>query len=174
MSLTRAQLVAVLAGEVEQAYSLASLPLTDTTGALKEPVDRTYRELGTAEADIATAEVSTGGERRAIAFATYYAIRRAWYAVVDVAINVSSGGSSLSLNQDFTNLKALLDEAREEAQRFGLSTGDDAGVAALAYGGGIDVTDYDTIDDDTSQMEKMFTLERIRLPGFPFPAEVAE
>ena len=78
-----------MAGELADVLSLAGLAATDTSGALKEPLDRAFRALGVAEADLAGAAAADGDEERAIAYASYFVLSRAAGALagrVDVSV----------------------------------------------------------------------------------------
>lgn len=159
MALARSSLLAAMAGELREPIDLADILPIDTTGNLKEPLDRTFRALGVAETDLPTASVATGSEAKAIAFATYFVYARVTSALAD-QVNMSSVGSRADLHQLYENMKDRMADALVIAQGFGLSIAGSgaSGVVPLAYAGGIDVADFDDIAEDDSIMPRLFSM----------------
>lgn len=133
--LARSDLVATIAGELAETLALGGLALTDTSGALKEPIDRTFRALGAAEADLATATAPDGSEAAAIAFATYFALARTLDAVA-AKMDVGAEGASAKRHQQWDNVKARLEAALAAAQYYGLPLSLTTESGSLIAGGG--------------------------------------
>lgn len=166
MSLARSSLLAAIAGELREPLALAEINPVDTTGNLKEPLDRTFRALGAAEADLATAVVATGSEAVAIAYATYFVYSRVTSALAD-QVNMSSVGSRADLHQLYENMKDRMADALLIAQGFGLSiSGSGAsGLVPIPFVGGMDAADYDAVASDDSVMPRLFSLEDLGIHG---------
>lgn len=164
MALTRAALTATLAGELADVLALASLEAADTTGALKEPLDRTFRALGVAEGGLAEAAAPDGAEPRAIAFATYFALARAASALAG-RVDVATGRNETSAkeSQAFTHVQALLEQARADAEGYGLPVGTGA-IVPVPFAGGIARGDYAAVAGDPDRLPPLFGV------GDPTPA----
>lgn len=168
MALTRAQLVTATAGEWAQVLTLAGLAATDTSGALKEPIDKTFRALDVTEANLATATVVDGGEEQALAYAAYFVLARAVAATVS-KMTVAAGTTKASLREQHENLLRLLAHALAIAQSFGLSIpgADGGGCIPIPYAGGVDQADYDANLADTSRVPPLFSVDDLTIPGVP-------
>jgi len=166
VALPRATLVEAMTGELEEVLELADIDPVDQTGDLKEPIDRTFRALGVAEVDLATASAATGSEAKAIAYATYFVLYKATAALV-AQMNMSSAGARAELRQQYENVRDRMREALEIAQGFGLSiaTGGSAGVAPIPFAGGIESADYEGVADSSSRMPPLFDLRDLEIPG---------
>lgn len=163
MSLTRAQLVAALVGELGEVLDPAQLAATDTTGAMKEPVDRTLRAMGVADASLATATVATGAEAKAIAYGLYFTLWRATNALVG-QMDVGSAGASAKLRQQFENVRDRMKEALRIAQGYGLTVASEGytGIDPVPYVGGITATDFDAV---SGIMPPLFDITTLDIPG---------
>ena len=119
MGLTRAELNTAVTGELAGVLTLAGFAATDTSGAMKEVLDRTFRALGVAEAGLASAMVEDGAEQSAIAFARYFVLDKAVMATTS-KMNVKAGSASANLREQHENLKQQRDEAYATAEVYGL------------------------------------------------------
>lgn len=131
MGLTRVQLNTAVTAELAGVLTLAGFAATDTSGAMKESLDRTLRALGVAESDLVSATIDDGVEAKAIAYLRYFVLDKAVLATTS-KMNVKAGSSSANLREQHENLKQQRDEARLTADAYGLwlatSTGSYAGV----------------------------------------------
>lgn len=161
MSLSRADLIAAAAGELVGVLALAGMTAVDDAANLKGPIDRTYRALGFSEAQL-SALIADGDEEAAIAFATYFVLARATFSVAkkfDV-----SGNTGAKLEQQYQHLKELRDEALRIAQGYGLQVAGHgvSGILGIPYAGGIESSDYETIAEDASRKQPLFSLNMHR------------
>ncbi len=142
--MTRAELVGEVIGLLSQALTDIGIPATDTAGALREPVNRTLRALGAAQAGLTTAVVADGDEEKAIAFGRYFVLDR----LVDAAhgfIDLGGSVSSLKQQQTVQSLERQRDRALIVAVAHGLAgytAKTSANVAPIPIAGGIARTAY--------------------------------
>ena len=157
MALARADLTTTIAGELANVLTLAGLSTTDTSGNLKEPLDRVFRALAVAEADLATAAVADGAEERAVAYARYFVLVRATDALAG-KMDVSAGAASAKLRQQFENVRDRMQEALIVARGYGLAIAGDgvSGIAPIPYAGGVSRSDYDAIAADADRVPPLF------------------
>lgn len=143
MSLSRAALVAELAASLAKGLTLAGMQPTDTADGLQPAVNAALRAMGVAEADL-TADVPDGDERRAIAFARYFALRQIIDNATATEIDVKGGGGTeAKLSQAVAGLREQLAVALAEANHLGLGIPADGGsgpVIASVVAGGIYAT----------------------------------
>ncbi len=114
--MNRAALAAALWGDLQRPFTEVGITNADTSGNLKEPLDKTFRALGTAWGDEATATVADGSEAAALSVAVYYG----WEAVVTAAANLVDGSVgapqvSESSSQLFANYTKQRDAAKRDA-----------------------------------------------------------
>jgi hypothetical protein len=159
VTLSRAQLIAVVAGELDDVLTLAKLTAVDDAPNLKGPIDRTFRAIGVAEAGLAAATVADGGEQQAIAYATYFVLQRATWALTD-RMDVSGARGGAKLRQRFENVRDRLDEALSIAQHYGLAIPGNGAITRhpLIYAGGVSSGDYDAVASDGDRMKPLFTV----------------
>jgi hypothetical protein len=106
---TRADAVAAIAAELSSLLTSAGMAATDTTGNLKEPIDRALRTLGYAASELATATPDDDAGLLALAiYETLTTIVARLAASFDIA---TSDGSSYRLQQVFANAKTVLEQA---------------------------------------------------------------
>lgn len=129
MALTRAQLNTAVTAELAGVLSLAGFAATDTSGAMKEPLDRALRALGESESALAAASVADGSEAKAIAYLRYFVLDKAVLATTS-KMNVKAGSASANLREQHENLKQQRDEARLTAESYGLWLATSAGSYA--------------------------------------------
>lgn len=120
MALSRAQLTTALAGKLAQALALAGLAATDSSGALKEPLDETFRALGVGEAGLAAAVAADGAEAKALAFATFFGWDRVVAALVSKMDVKAGGGAAANLTDQVKNAERQRDRALAVAIIHGL------------------------------------------------------
>ena len=141
MALTRAQATAELAARTGRVLVTVGLLATDTTGNLKEPLDDTFRALGTAYANIASATVDTADLDQFLAIGAVYVLRRALDEAMGYAdVAATSLGTSKRKSQIVANLRARLADAEAEATVYG--------TVALASIMGSGVYIVDTIEPE--------------------------
>ena len=146
--LTRAGLVTTVAQPLQDVLDLGGVLLTDTAGAMKEPVDDTFRHLNVAEADLLTAEITDGNERKAIAYLRYFTLERVLYAVAAKRDVSAKDGVSSKASQQYDHVAQLLGRAAQAAQLWGLViplNGQNGLPATAAFTG--DVSVLFTLDD---------------------------
>lgn len=147
MALSRAELRTAVAGELAQALTLAGLATTDTSGALKEPLDRTFRQLGAAETGLAAASVADGSEAKAIAYAVFFTLDRIVAALLS-KMDVSGGGSGgAKLNQQIENAERQRARALSTAITYGLPDFSRRVRVVGITGGGLDIDPFFDRDD---------------------------
>lgn len=169
MGLTRAQLNTAVTGELAGVLTLAGFAATDTSGAMKEPLDSTFRALGEDESDLATATVADGDETKAIAYLRYFTVDKAVWNTT-AKMNVKAGSATANQREQHENLLKLLAHALGQAQAYGLQVpgNGQSGYIPLPFGGGIDRSQYDTTAADTSRVPPLFSLDDLApLPGVP-------
>jgi hypothetical protein len=165
MSLTRAALVTAVAGELSQVLTLAGLGNTDVSGALKEPLDKVFRALGTAEASLASGAAADGAEQQAVAYAVYFALARATEALAS-KMDVSAGSASAKLRQQFENVRDRMKEALAIAQSYGLPVYTDGrGLAPMPFAGGISRAARETVIADIDREAPLFSSDALIVPG---------
>lgn len=131
--MNRAEVAAILAAELASPLAAAGMAAADEPGGLKEPLDRAMRALGYEPAESAEADPSVADGL--LELATWHTLRAVRMALVE-AMDVSLGGNSYKLNQQFANVGELLKEAEAEvAAVLGSTTG--------GAGGGIVICDLD-------------------------------
>lgn len=119
--MNRADLLAYLQGAYGSLLTKAGLVSGDTPGALKEPLDRVFLQLGTAYADMTVAEVTSGAEAKALAFADYAVLSKVYDAIVDkVDVQISDPNVSKNFSQMVQQVQQRLDDARNAAEAFGI------------------------------------------------------
>jgi hypothetical protein len=143
MALDRATLMTEVGGELAGVLALAKLSVLDDVENLSPPLNRTFRAMGVAETDLATAVVATGQEQQAIAYATFFILDRALRGIPK-KMDVSGGGSSAKLSNQWDHLRELRDEALLVAQGFGLDIAGagESGWIPIPYAGGVSESDY--------------------------------
>lgn len=146
MAMTRAQLTTTLGGELAEALTLAGLASTDTSGALKEPIDRAFRQLDTDEADLATAEVADGDEAKAIAFAMFFVLDRIVSALLR-KMNVGGSGAKANLREQYENAKEQRAASLAMAVTYGLPDFMGRVRVVSLTGGGLDIDPFFSRDD---------------------------
>lgn len=162
MSLARADLVTAVAGELADVLTLAGIAATDTSGALKEPLDRVFRALGVAEAGLASATVADGDEQRAIAYAAYFVLSRAVGALASrVDVSLGRGEANAKESQAFAHVQEQMREALAIAQGYGLTVGKSS-LAPVPYAGGISRSDYDAAEQDSDRLPPLFAVSDLR------------
>ncbi len=140
MAMSRAALVTEVAGELSQALAELGIAATDTAGALREPINRTFRALGAAEEALLTSPIADGDEDKAIAFATYFVLNRlvnAAHGMIDLS---AAGGAGLKQQQTMQSLKQQRDGALTVAVAHGLAgytAKTSASVTPIPLAGGI-------------------------------------
>ena len=91
------------------------------TTAYSTATDMALRQLGWAEVDLPTADVAQTDILNYLALLNYYALRRI-QRDLSVRVNVTIGGQiSAMRSQAAVQVKALLDDARAEAEALGFS-----------------------------------------------------
>lgn len=171
MALTRANLIAAVAGELAGVLTLGGFTSADTTGNCKEPADSAFRALGTAQADLATATVDDGDEQQAIAYLRYFVVDKAvWNTTAKMNVK-ATGGAAANLREQHENLLKLLAHALGQAQAYGLQVpgNGQSGYIPLPFGGGTSLADYDTRAADTDRVPPLFSLDDLS-PLPPMPA----
>jgi hypothetical protein len=158
MSLTRAELNAAVTGELAGVLTLAGFAATDTSGAMKEVLDRTFRALGIAESGLGTAAVADGAEAQAIAYLRYFVVDKAVWATT-TKMNVKAGSAAANLREQHENLLRLLNAALAQAQACGLPLPGNgrSPYVPVPFAGGIDQGDYDARADDASRVPPLFS-----------------
>lgn len=158
--LSRAELATAVSGELAGVLTLARFTATDSSGNMKEVLDRTFRALGVAEGGLATASVADGNEERAIAYLRYFVIDKAVYATT-AKMNLKAGSSSANLREQHENLLRLLASALAVAQSFGLPLPGNglSGVMPIPYAGGISEGDYVSLAHDGDRLPPLFSLQ---------------
>ena len=122
MALSRATLAVELGDALAGWLALAGLEPLDAAGHLKLPLDRTWRDLGVAESELATAELPDSQREAATRLATYYALRQVQGRLGPRAnVSVSGVGVSKSAAQEYEQLERAIAEARLLALPHGLS-----------------------------------------------------
>ncbi len=147
MAMSRVELVGEVGGLLNQAIALVGMPATDTAGALREPVNRTLRALGAAQATVTTATVADGDEERAIAFARYFVLDRLVDAAHDLTDLSAPGGAALKQQQTVQSLERQRDRALTAAVAHGLAgytAKTSVDIAPIPLAGGIARTAYFT------------------------------
>lgn len=162
MSLTRAALITAVAGELDDVLTLAGMTSADDAANMKSPIDQVFRELGTAEASLATATVADGSEKKSVAYATYFVLRRASRALVK-KMSVASGGARANLREQYENVRAEMRDALAIAQGYGLAVG--LGATPTPYAGGISQSNYDDVALDTDRIPPLFSLTDLQIAG---------
>lgn len=157
--LSRAELATAVSGELAGVLTLAGFAATDTSGAMKEPLDRTFRALGVTESGLAAATVPDGSEERAIAYLRYFVIDKAVYATT-AKMNVKAGSASANLREQHENLLRLQASALAVAQSYGLSLPGNglSGVMPIPYAGGVSEGDYVSLAHDGDRLSPLFSL----------------
>lgn len=140
MALARIDLARVVAAELAPALRITGLPASDESGAMKEPLDRTFRALGFAEADLATATVTEGMEQLAITWASYHVLKRAVFMFGLKGAEKDTKG--------YAQVVELLDDTYVSAKRYGLRE-----ITATPYFGGVDLNDGEPLFSIETQLE---------------------
>jgi hypothetical protein len=109
--LTRADVIAYLAGTLGSWLATAGIPATDTAGALKEPLDTAFRLLGIAEADLANPDLSPYSSLLVIDLATVTTLERVRDTLASQP-DVRIGDVQVSTAALLTSLDTRLGEAR--------------------------------------------------------------
>lgn len=147
MALTRAELRTAVAGELAQALTLAGLANTDTSGALKEPLDRVFRQLGVAQANLASASAADGSEAKAIAYAAYFTLDRIVAALLSKMDVTGDSGAGAKLNQQIENAKTQRAAALSVAITYGLPDFSRRARVVGLTGGGLKIDPFFDRDD---------------------------
>lgn len=116
----RSDVATLIALDLASVLAAANMAGTDTTGNLKEPIDRALRSMGVAPADLPIAEPVDDALFEAQA---EYETLRTIYRRLGDQINLATGGDNFQLNQMFANVKALLDEAAGRVAALGGTKG---------------------------------------------------
>lgn len=128
--MTRAEAAAILGAELATPLADAGMVATDSTGNLKEPLDRALRALGYGAAELAGAEPAD--DAGFLALATWEALRTVWRRMSD-RFDLGLSGTSLRLSQSVATVQAMLAEAEGEVVRWFGSV--PAGVGGDGAGG---------------------------------------
>lgn len=166
MALTRAQLIAAVAGELAGVLTLGGFTSADTATNMKEPTDRAFRALGVGQNVIDYGQAPDGDEEKWLAYLRYFTIDKAVWNTT-AKMNVKAGSASANAREQHENLLRLQASALALAQSFGLQV-PGAGQSAylpIPFGGGIDQAAYDATADDTSRVPPLFS--RRDLPTVP-------
>lgn len=135
--------VATLVGlDLSSVLAAAGMDATDSTGNLKEPLDRALRSLGVAASDLSTADVDDDALFEAQAM---YETLRTVYRRLGDQININSQGDAYQLNQMFANVTALLQEAETRVRMLGGAAGGSGllpGVFNLGFQTPCDSSEY--------------------------------
>jgi len=117
VSLTRAELLAHLQAQFSVLATETAQATTDTAAGYGSAIDMALRQLGTAQADLATGTVATGDEVDGLQLAEYFALRR-FARDLSIRVNISLDAPSASRQeaQAFAHVKALLDELKAELE----------------------------------------------------------
>lgn len=169
MGMTRAALNTAVTADLSGVLTLAGFAATDTSGAMKEVLDKTFRALGVAESGLASATVADGSEQQAIAYLSYFTIDKAVWNTT-AKMNVKAGSAAANQREQHENLLKLLGHALAQAQAYGLPVpgNGQSGYIPVPFGGGIDQGQYDATADDTSLVPPLFS--RRDLPTVPAPS----
>lgn len=116
----RSDAATLVALDLSAVLTAANMQGTDTTGNLKEPLDRALRAMGVAESDLATAAPDDGALFEAQA--QYETLRTISRRLGD-QMSLGTGGDNFQLNQVFTNVQTLLKEAADRVKALGGSPG---------------------------------------------------
>ena len=128
----RAGVAGLVGSDLSAVLAAAGMAATDSAGALKEPIDRALRSMGYGEAALAGAAPADGALFEAQA--QYETLRTVLRRLGDQT-NLGLGTTSLSLNQLFANVKALLAEAEDRVRSLGGAPGGSGvGTGALDLG----------------------------------------
>lgn len=119
MAMTRTQLVTTVAADLAGPIALGDFAATDTSGGLKEGADRCFRALGFPEGELAAATVPDGEEERAIVYLRYFVLDKAVSATAS-KMNVKAGSAAANLSEQHEHLVQLRDQARLDAEGYGL------------------------------------------------------
>lgn len=156
--LDREDFLNAVAGQMEDVLRLAKLTTVDDAANMGGIVDRSLRALGFAQSELATAEIATGDEEKALAYADYFALRRAVLATV-TKMNVSAGAAKANLREQYLNLKEQMEMALVIAQGYGLTIVlSGSGVWPVPYVGGVSIDDYESVSHDTDYISPMFAI----------------
>lgn len=121
MAISRATATSELAARTGRVLVTVGLTAADTTGNLKEALDDTFRAMGTAYADLATATVDTDDLDQFLAIGAVYVLRRALDEAVGFAdVAATTLGTSKRKSQIVANLRARLADAEAEASVYGV------------------------------------------------------
>jgi hypothetical protein len=121
-SLNRATLATLLGTRAGRNLTAVGLTTTDTTGNLKEPLDDTFRALGTPYSDLASATVDDSNINQFLAVGAVYVLRRALDEASGLAdVSASTLGASKSQSQIVKNLRDRLAEAEAAAAQYGVA-----------------------------------------------------
>ena len=122
MSLTRAQAAAELAARTGRALIGVGLTAADTTGNLKEPLDDTFRALGTAHGSVASATVEEADLDQFLSVGAVFVLRRALDEAVGFAdVAATTLGVSKRKSQIVKNLEDRLVRAEAKAATYGVT-----------------------------------------------------
>lgn len=125
MSITRTNAADYIAGMFAQQLTDAGLATTDTTGALKEPIDTALRLTGTSHADIATATVSDADAVGFFAVLDYTALLRIQRAILlRVDLQLDGPQMSKSRSQAVRQIERAVDDAKKAADPFIVESGE--------------------------------------------------
>lgn len=129
--MTRNDVATYLGAVLDDLLADTGIAATDTSGNLKEPLDDALRSMGTATADLATAEPDD--DRRFLLTAEYHTLRR-MLAKLAVRFRLSTGGTALSLEQVHDHVKDRFDEVKAELiAAYGSVDGGAASGASAIY-----------------------------------------
>ena len=140
MALTRSQAAQELIAHYGDLMLDVGKAATDTTGNLKEPIDRTFRAMGTLYAGLASATLDDTELDTFLTLGGYFVVERALDAASGMAdVAATTLGTSKRKSQIVANLRARREELRERA----IAAGYFAVVGAVMAGG---VYGLDTIE----------------------------
>jgi hypothetical protein len=122
MALDRTEAATELANRSGRALVAVGRNTTDTTGNLREPLDDTFRALGVAWGDLATATVEEGDLDRFLAIGAVFVIRRALDEAAGFAdVAATALGTSKRKSQIVKNLTDQLNRAESYAAQYGVA-----------------------------------------------------
>jgi len=166
LSLTRAELIAAVAGELSGVLTLGGFTSADTTGNMKEPTDRAFRALGVGQNVIDYGQAPDGDEEKWLAYLRYFTIDKAVWNTTS-KMNVKAGSAAANAREQHENLLRLQASALALAQQYGLQVpgNGQSGYIPIPFGGGIDQAQHDATADDTSLVPPLFSVRD--LPTVP-------
>jgi len=154
MALTRANLLVSVVGELTNELAVAGVAETDTTKAMKEPLDNTFRALNVAEAGLAGASAPDGDEDKAVAFVIYFGWARIVAALAG-KMNVAASGARANLREQYQNAVAERDRALAIAQStYGLRLL--GALNAVPWAGGLSAAERAATESNLDRVKPFF------------------